>query len=462
MDLTLKRLSLKRFKAFAKADLELAPITILVGINSSGKSSLLQPLLLLKQTFDSLDNTSPLILNGSLIDLGTFSDIAYNHKLNSSLAFEFYWNLSGQMELLPFFQKLSVDEISGLKVKFEMKYSKKGKHIYLSKFDCVLDEESVLNASIHANGKAIYGSNIFNKTIDSQSFMRNCLPFPPEEFANIGGLTPEKYKTKTGKKLVEQKLHLLGKYTTLMANISYYFSNIRYLGPLRDRPQHHYFVKGERRHDVGSRGEYAVDMLVEQEGGEVESQLIDAINEWFPKWGIAGAAQLSRLTKKESAKPIYSLDIKDPTTSIFSNLPNVGFGISQILPVLIACYRASKNSLIIIEEPEIHLNPKVQAGLADMFLKVAEANKHFIIETHSEHLILRFQKAVAEGLDPNLIRIYYVGSSDKAPKNRVIKRIEIGDDGVLKKWPEGFLEEDFEDNMTIMKASFKHGDNSNN
>ena len=83
-------------------------------------------------------------------------------------------------------------------------------------------------------------------------------------------------------------------------------------------------------------------------------------------------------------------------------ITDVGFGVSQILPVLVLCFYAPKGSTIILEQPEIHLHPAVQAGLADVLIDAYKRRDvQIIVESHSEHFLRRLQRRVAEEALPN-------------------------------------------------------------
>ena len=139
------------------------------------------------------------------------------------------------------------------------------------------------------------------------------------------------------------------------------------------------------------------------------------------------------------------------------NLADVGFGCSQVLPILVAGYNLKPNNIMLVEQPEIHLHPKAQAELGTFFKDVALNNIQLFIETHSEHLLLRVQAHVASGdLKPEDVKVYYVYSNkDKGGKKDVVE-LPLTDEGYFsKEWPEGFFPERLEEAKKIAKAALK-------
>ncbi len=148
------------------------------------------------------------------------------------------------------------------------------------------------------------------------------------------------------------------------------------------------------------------------------------------------------------------------------NLKDVGFGISQLLPVLIQGYAAGDEQInlmappeihpIFMEQPEIHLHPRAQANLGDLFIALAEQNKSLIVETHSEHLMLRLRRRIAEQkIKKEMVGIYFIEWKDG---KSVVSRIELDDYGQMVNVPEGFktfFSDDFEETMKITEEIAK-------
>jgi predicted ATPase len=147
--------------------------------------------------------------------------------------------------------------------------------------------------------------------------------------------------------------------------------------------------------------------------------------------------------------------LKDES-SLQINLKDVGFGISQLLPVLIQGYVAKEEQTILMEQPEIHLHPRAQANLGDLFITLAEQKKSLIVETHSEHLMLRLQRRIAEQkIKKEMVGVYFIEWKDG---ESVVSRIELDGYGQMVNVPEGFktfFSDDFEETLHMTEEIAK-------
>tara|TARA_B100000508_G_C11372854_1_gene234574 strand:+ start:40 stop:465 length:426 start_codon:yes stop_codon:yes gene_type:complete len=134
---------------------------------------------------------------------------------------------------------------------------------------------------------------------------------------------------------------------------------------------------------------------------------------------------------------------------------NSGFGASQVLPLIVQAIVSRKRSITLAEQPEIHLNPKIQCELADLFTYMAEKGQTIIAETHSEHLLLRLRRLVAEDkLSSDDVAIYFVKSEDRESS---IKEIKLQHNGHIKQidWPKGFFGETLKESMAMASEQAK-------
>ena len=245
----------------------------------------------------------------------------------------------------------------------------------------------------------------------------------------------------------------------------FFNGRIKYLGPLREEPRSLYPLESNgSTFDLGLKGENTAAVFENNktkkikyispkyfEGGIVgklkpkEGTLSEAINAWLVYLGVA-----NEMSTNDKGKMGHELKITTDIEDMEQDLTHVGVGVSQILPILVMCFLAGKGDSIILEQPELHLHPKVQTRLADFFVSINALDKQCILETHSEYLINRLRYLVAKTDEDKIAKdtmIYFV---EKEDGHSIYRSITINKYGVIDDWPKGFFDES-EDiaNMTL-------------
>jgi predicted ATPase len=134
------------------------------------------------------------------------------------------------------------------------------------------------------------------------------------------------------------------------------------------------------------------------------------------------------------------LFLKSTTGSQSHAVADSGFGYSQVLPIIVRCLLAGEGDSILIEQPELHLNPALQVRLAEFFIAISRAGRQIVLETHSEHIVNALRVAAAEdpsGTIATSIAMYYVASGDR-PK---LHELHVQPDGTVPDWPTEFFGE---------------------
>ncbi|MDF7649045.1 AAA family ATPase [Erwiniaceae bacterium L1_54_3] len=217
-------------------------------------------------------------------------------------------------------------------------------------------------------------------------------------------------------------------------------SQVNHVSPLRAFPQRYYLLDKAIYHKQ-------LNVLDGTELAEVLRNRPDiktAINNLFMQFNIA-------IEVEKVNDIIHKITVNQDAVNL--ELTDVGFGISQVLPILVQALLSPSNSITIIEQPEIHLHPKMQAWLTDALIYIAlEKNIKFIIETHSDALVRRLRLRIVDESNPlteNDVSIYYLERNRL--KNRTdMKLIPVTPDGDIS-WPSEFMDVEINDTIEIQQ-----------
>ena len=441
----LTHLQIKNFKAWQDTgDIKLAPLTVIFGPNSSGKSSLGHFLLALKQTALSADRNSALRLGDrySLIDLGTFQDCLFGHDIDESLDFSLRWKLPKPMEItdaLKPTQKYGGEELA---LKVNLDTDSKGQPQTTAFTYQLLSEGQSKLEIIHKREKGKIELECSPLSLVRATGRQWPLE-PPEKFYRFADLSLSRY----------QNANFMVEFSLAVEHL---LENIYYLGPLREPPRRMYSWSGDTPSDVGQNGEYTIPALLAataakrklNHGPKRHYHLFDQfIATWLKDMGMIYSFDVAQLA---AGRKDYEVLVRVNRNSPEVKLTDVGFGVSQVLPALVEAFYAPKNSVIWMEQPEIHLHPSVQANLADVFISAIQAsedgiprNVQLIVESHSEHLLTRLQRRIAEGvISVNDVAIYFVQHGRAGAQ---IEPLTVNEYGEIANWPENFFGNELEE-----------------
>jgi hypothetical protein len=509
----LKLIELENFKAFGKrATIPLAPITLIYGQNSSGKSSILQALNLLKQSIESRDEKTLLILRteNGLSDLGSFQDVIFDHDLSrilkiridvdipekssgffikgaNSCGLEFGFSRKRSEEeitidYLDLYRNDIAEPILSFEKTDDYKIDEFPDHIWpdtkcISFAKCTrISEESTIWQSIYdlrfGNKNKLLKDirdrigwfeekffqikdkslrqlklaaesdlNFYSKNHNLTDFINYTKPVEIKRILVMNKFLPHSamhlentfdwFPFGNRRNAADISLPLLA----VAKRIKTFLGALLPLGPFRKPPTRWYVFSGTTPTDVGYQGHLLPDLLFRNKDILIET------NKWLGKLEIGYKINLRQLSDKNS--DLFELrlfDIRRPIP-VEVGLTDVGFGISQILPLIVQSLAAS-DQIITVEQPEVHIHPRLQADLGDLLIEATrEPRKNqFIIETHSEHLALRLQRRVREkSLPPDQVSIIYVG---RGPEGSFAKHMQLDENGdFLEEFPGGFFPE---------------------
>ena len=430
----IERIITKNFRAFKNLDVSFSKINLIFGPNNAGKSSLLSVLNLLSQTLTSPDYSVPLLLSGKKEDLGTYKDLVFNHDIKNDIEIKLYT----KHDMFPF-KKRSPDKkeklIRGV-FNFYYHYKPRRHEIILQKVELKYPN---YNFEIQVE-KATKSDNYY---ITGYSDSEN---YPLEKTESNKVEFMDHFFPRFFRKISKKNISDIDLINMLFIRE---IKSIEYIGPFRIPPSRTYLYRGEKFDSVGPRGENAIDILTLDFYRREKEKIIDEISKWFEKCGICEKISINSIGERH-----FEIGLSNKGKDISDNIADSGYGCSQILPILVAGNYIKQNRLFLVEEPEIHLHPKAQAELGTFFYELSKKGIQSIVETHSEHLLLRLQAHVADpkcDLSPEDICVYYVYSEDGDKK---CVRLELDTDGRFKdEWPQGFFPERFEEIKKIVKAS---------
>jgi predicted ATPase len=238
------------------------------------------------------------------------------------------------------------------------------------------------------------------------------------------------------------------------------FARLFYLGPLREYPKRQYAWSGAQPADMGRRGEKVVDALlasreagvrISRGKGRRRQTVEERVAEWLQTLGLIESFEVRPITK---GGRLFQVWVRRHAKAPEVLITDVGFGVSQILPVITLCYYAPEGSTLILEQPEIHLHPSVQAGLADVFIDAMKTRKiQIVLESHSEHLLRRLQRRIAEEeIEADDTALYFC-STEKGESR--LTKLELDLYGTIENWPEDFFGDDYEEIAATSRAAMK-------
>jgi len=242
----------------------------------------------------------------------------------------------------------------------------------------------------------------------------------------------------------------------------WFAENVFHLGPLRAAPQPLYELPlAMSTTSVGRNGEFTAAVLSAQVNRYVISpspnggagrrkRLGDAVNEWVSEMNL-----LSSVHSKEQGKLGYELHVAIEGVTRDLDLTTVGVGVSQALPIIVLGLIADPGSLLLFEQPELHLHPDVQAALGDFFLALARTGRQLIIETHSEYLVNRLRRRAAAEPDSDVTRQVRLFFFERDGASSTVGAHQIGAGGAMVGWPQGFLDTASREVEAIARADQK-------
>ena len=376
---------IKNFKSLRNIDINLSNLTLITGVNSTGKSSFIQAILLLKQNIHNLQQIT-----------------TYN-MLNT--------DNSKNQEMLKYFAKMNEN------------------------ITLLLDGEYVSLG----NKKDILYQEVFEEDIDIEIYSKDVY-----------------LKTHYNNKL-EINIEITDTITYLLFNL--FQKDFQYIMTDRVSPSITYPLSelNIKNNLIGFRGEYTAHYLAENRHKILEiddlkhknsetSQLLENVSLWLSEISSGIDIDSTINPAQNNVTLTYRYKYSNGITNKYNPL-NVGFGITYVLPIIVAILKSKPNDLLIIENPESHLHPKGQSKIAELCAIASANGVQIIVETHSEHFLNGIRIATKKEKDlltPEQSKVYYF-RKEKDELETKIDEINIDKDGGIDSYPKGFFDQFDED-----------------
>lgn len=468
-------LRLQNFKGFQDAHrIPLAPITLIFGPNSAGKSAVIKALLLLAQSINSSgrpgseSQSPPLQFSGERVDLANFTNTIYAHEVFRSMGLGV--SHTAEDSILSFDigvsneTKIQLDRVTyelsdnpSKKISFVAAQPESGSSSNYLQIDKNIETYlNVLNDQIYVDsGLKRLTKKKLVKYFAEQKYPRSAfLPYDPfiENRGNgeqIIAAAKERWRSifksdsiskDEAMKLRIAEFHwgqqLIRRYVLTTQSLM----QISHIGPIRNIFGRYQEIQPGRKSYVGQEGQQTIEVLLQSQVTGISSQTM--VNDWLERFGLRYKIRVAEITPDNLplVGDLASLVISDTRSGVDLSARDVGVGISQVIPVIVQALIA-QNRTLLIEQPELHLHPKMQSEVGDLLIhSMRQGGNQLIVETHSEHLLLRLMRRIREGELPNdVLKVIYVDADDDGSQATIL---DFDNNGRLtNSWPNGFFEE---------------------
>ena len=416
---------------------------MLFGTNSAGKTSIPQLLLLLKQTAESSDRQRALQLGDSrtLIDLGTYDDAVHNHDASQPMEVGLEWTLGETLEVT---DPLNETAYRGESLAFHVTIGADKRHQpFVQSLRYILSnaEKAALDVTMERRETG----NKYDLSSQNYNLLRQQgRPWPLPEPVRFYGFPDEATAHYQNTAFLSD----------LVLELERMLKSVYYVGPLREYPKRLYLWSGETPDHVGIKGDRAVEAILAAgdrtfnwKAKQRTKPLAELVAERLRSMRLIHDFQVKQLGAHRKE---YEVLVRTGPKLAEVKLTDVGFGVSQVLPVIVEALYVPRRSIVIFEQPEIHLHPRVQADLADLFVDAIRARENgiprecqFIVESHSEHFLRRLQRRIAEEeLSADDAALYFVHTDGTSAR---IEALKVDLFGNILNWPDGFFGDEMGD-----------------
>ena len=406
----IEEIRVQGYKSLVDATLHVRPLTLLAGTNSSGKSSIMQPLLLIKQTMEANYNPAgALVLNGAHVQAETAVELVSKVNVNNY----FSVRIEGNNMYPGFPDDFVVNPYTYLELKYETEKSNFKLVLQKSIYNNVNEFKLTVPDSWHVlNPNTLSGDELQGKARYSNGFLEL-------DLINSSG------------KSQGQISHSM----TLETAISTFY----HIPGLRTNPKRSYFATAFQDQIKGTFDLYAAG-TVSQWQEQQDTEKLAKLNDYLRRLGLTDSvtAKVKNANEVELSVSRLPAGTKGkPRKADMVNIADVGIGVSQVLPILVALIAAQEGQLVYVEQPELHLHPRAQVAMAELLAEAANRGVRVIVETHSSLLLLTVQTLVAEAkIKPEDVALHWFSRDAKGATT--VRHEQPDENGAYGNWPEDF------------------------
>lgn len=413
------KITLKGYKSIIEEQsIDIKPLTILAGANSSGKSSFIQPLLLMKQTLESSYDPPPLLIDGPHINF------RYHEEFLSKTKF-------GQDK--NFYVGITAD-----KIKIQVYFKKEKNDIVIEKMDCENFTYPTFEFDYPFHNKFTLNQNMTSEEI--KNFITRI------EMIDMNGIIEKNNyfiaRVKCFLKIIpflasenKPETFSIEPYYDPSKNVEMNIKNIINLSGIRGNPSRNYPITGIS-YFTGNFENYVASIIHNWEINK-NIEKLNSLKEDIETLGINKKIKTNKIddTRIEIKVSRYN----NSNNEDLVNISDVGLGVSQSLPILVALNVAKVNQMVYIEQPELHLHPKAQVNMAKILAKASKRGVKVVIETHSSLLLLAIQTLIAEKeIDSSLVKLHWFNQDDSGSTK--VTSADLDKNGAFGDWPEDFAD----------------------
>ncbi|MFX1370009.1 MAG: AAA family ATPase [Promethearchaeota archaeon] len=427
--------AIRGFKSVCdKIDLAIKPITVLAGANSSGKSSIMQPLLLLKQTIESVFDSGPMMIDGPNVKFRNASELLSRFKTIAD-SFEIWITIADLDDEFTSYRwvfERTPRRYAGLDIR-EFQVTTADYNYTITpdmKLKQFIDQDARFSESKLKDGRLIVQRN--------RAYLDHFIVIPREGAdERIMRLAPLSDRIPRGLKSLE------------VHPVDNVIRNIIHLPAFRGNPLRDYPMAGVSAFYPGTFENYIAAILLQWRNTPRGRSRIQALNKDLEHLELTSKIRMRRLSDTRT-----QIEVQRKKARSYASIADVGFGVSQILPVLVALHTAISGQLVYVEQPELHLHPRAQWRLAKVIAEASNRGVRVVVETHSSLLLLGIQTLIAEGsFSPESVVLHWFTLDENGMT--AVDSVSPAIDGSIGDWPEDFSDIELLAHKMYLDASEK-------